>query len=368
MKRIFLSPPFAGSAERAAVSEAFDSGYLAPCGPQVDEFERRLAALANVPAAAAVSSGTAALTLLADELRPAAGDVVFASDLTFIATLTPFARTPATLALVDASPATGNLDLAELETALAAHAKKRAAGARFFIVAVDLYGQCCDYDGLERIAAEHDAILLVDSAEAVGAAWRNRPAGSAGFAAVYSFNGNKIITTSGGGAVLSRDPEVVRRAKWRSQQSREDRVWYEHREIGRNFRLSNILGAFGCAQLDNLADILARKAAVRAFYLDFFKDGEVTPFPRDPGTRANNWLSVFLYPDSSTRDEAAARLAAGDIESRPIWKPMHLQPVFADLPFFGRGVGTDFFERGLCLPSGAGLGPDDLERIAERLK
>ncbi len=367
MKRIFLSPPFAGATERLAVQSAFDSGYLAPCGPQVDEFERRLAALAGVPEAAAVSSGTAALTLLADELRLSGKDTVFASDLTFIASVSPFVRAGARLVLVDSSPLTGNIDLGLLESAVEERAKSRRSGERFVIVAVDLYGQCCDYDALEAIAARHDATLIVDAAESVGAFWKDRPAGSAGTAAVYSFNGNKIVTTSGGGAVLSRDTEIVRRARWRSQQSRENCSWYEHRELGRNFRLSNILGAFGSAQLDVLPDILARKKRIRDFYLSLFSGSDVVPFPRDPSTRANNWLSVFLYPDSKTRDDASGRLSAGNIESRPVWKPMHMQPVFADVPFVGTGVSKDLFNRGICLPSGAGLDDASLSRISSGL-
>jgi len=366
-KRIFLSPPFAGEAERKAVASAFDSGYLAPCGPQVDAFERRLASLAGVPEAAAVSSGTAALTLLSDELCISPRDTVFSSDLTFIASVSPFARAGAKLVLVDSSPLSGNIDLALLESAVEERSRTREAGERFVIVAVDLYGQCCDYDALEEIASRHDAILIVDSAESVGAFWKERPSGSAGTAAIYSFNGNKIITTSGGGAVLSRNAEIVRRARWRSQQSRENCAWYEHRELGRNFRLSNILGAFGIAQLDALPDILERKAKIRNFYLELFSGSDVVPFPRDPGTRANNWLSVFLYPDPKSRDDASARLSADNVESRPVWKPMHLQPVFADVPFVGSGVTENLFDRGLCLPSGAGLDNSDLSRIASSL-
>ena len=343
MKRIFLSPPFAGKAERAAVEAAVDSGYLAPCGPQVDEFERRVASLAGVPEAAAVSSGTAALTLLADELSVSSQDVVFASDLTFIASVSPFARAGAKIVLVDSSPLTGNIDLSLLESAISERARTREASTRFVIVAVDLYGQCCDYDALEEIAARYGA------------------------AAIYSFNGNKIMTTSGGGAILSRDPQIVRRARWRSQQSREKCEWYEHRELGRNFRLSNILGAFGTAQLDALPGILARKKEIREFYLGLFAGSDVVPFPRDPDTRANNWLSVFLYPDSKSRDEASARLASDNVESRPVWKPMHLQPVFAEVPFVGTGVSQNLFDRGLCLPSGAGLDATDLSRIASSL-
>ena len=368
-KRIFLSPPFAGQAERDAVAQAFDSGYLAPCGPCVEEFERRLAALAGVPDVAAVSAGTAALELIADEYSVGPRDSVFCSDLTFIASISPFARRGAETSFIDASPASGNLDLDLLEEALASRAKRRAAGERIFAIAVDLYGQCCNYDRLEQIAERHEATLIVDAAEAVGAAWRGRSAGSAGAAGVYSFNGNKIVTTTGGGAVISRDEGLVGRARWRSQQSRENRPWYEHRELGRNFRLSNILGAFGIAQLDRLDAIRRRKAEIREAWAKAL-EGAAVPFPREEGSEANNWLSVFEFPDSGARNRVAGALAAADAETRPVWKPMHLQPVFAGARFVtagGKPVSEDLFERGLCLPSGAGLSNSDLDRLLEAL-
>ncbi len=366
MKIIFLSPPFAGASERLAVQSAFDSGYLAPCGPQVDEFERRLAALAGVPEAAAVSSGTAALTLLADELRLSGKDTVFASDLTFIASVSPFARAGAKIVLVDSAPLTGNIDLGLLESAIGEREKSRRSGERFVIVAVDLYGQCCDYDALEALCAEHDVPLVVDAAESVGATSNGRPAGHAGLAAVYSFNGNKIITTSGGGAVLSRDPEIVARARWRAQQAREPVPWYEHREVGFNYRMSNLLGALGCAQLDRLPAIIRRKRRIFAFYEKSFAarpELGAVPFPCAAPEESTRWLSVFLFPTPAVRDAVSARLAAANVEARPVWKPLHLQPAFRKCRVWGGAVAEDLFNRGLCLPSGAGLTRKDLVRI-----
>lgn len=371
-KRIFLSPPYVGEEGRNAVNAAFDSGYIAPCGPQVEEFERRLGALAGGISAAAVSGGTAAIDLLMEEFSVNEKTTVFCSDLTFIASLGPAFHRGANIVLIGTDATTGNLSLPALESALAKRSSMRACDERFVIIAVDLYGRCCDYDGLESIASRFGAKLIIDAAEAVGAKWKDRPAGSAGDAAIYSFNGNKTITTSGGGAVLSSDAGIVERARWRSQQSREPVAWYEHREVGYNYRLSNLLGALGNAQLGMLPDILMRKAKAAGFYLELMK-GIASPLPHDPNTTPNNWLNVYLFDDGKQRDEIAARLTADNIECRPVWKPMHLQPVFADNPKVttsvdGLDVSRGFFERGLCLPSGAGLCDEDFNRIAKAIK
>ena len=357
--RIFLSPPWTGEPERAALRRAFASGYVAPCGPMVDEFDRRLGALAGQHAAA-VASGTAALDLLMAELGVGPGDRVVASSLTFVATVGPAVHRGATPVFVDSDPATGLISLPLLRRALRGPAKPKC------VIAADLYGQCCDYDALESLCAEHGVPLVVDAAEAVGATSRGRPAGHAGVAAVYSFNGNKIITTSGGGAVLSRDPEIVDRARWRAQQAREPVPWYEHREIGYNYRMSNLLGALGCAQLDRLPAIIRRKRRIFAFYekaFDARPELGAVPFPCAAPEESTRWLSVFLFPTQAARDAMAARLAAANIEARPVWKPLHLQPAFRKCRVYGGSVAEDLFNRGLCLPSGAGLTRKDLARI-----
>ena len=357
--RIFLSPPWTGEPERAALRRAFASGYVAPCGPMVDEFDRRLGALAGQHAAA-VASGTAALDLLMAELGVGPGDRVVTSSLTFVATVGPAVHRGATPVFVDSDPATGLISLPLLRRALRDRRKPKC------VIAVDLYGQCCDYDALEALCAEHDVPLVVDAAESVGATSNGRPAGHAGLAAVYSFNGNKIITTSGGGAVLSRDPEIVARARWRAQQAREPVPWYEHREIGYNYRMSNLLGALGCAQLDRLPAILRRKRRIFAFYEKAFAARPqlgAVPFPCAAPEESTRWLSVFLFPTPAARDAVAARLAAANIESRPVWKPLHLQPAFRKCRVYGGAVVEDLFYRGLCLPSGAGLTRKDLARI-----
>ena len=355
--RIFLSPPFVGVAERAAVARAFDSGYVAPCGPQVDEFERMLAKLAGRKYAVAVSSGTAAIDLLMAELGVDETWTVFAPTLTFIATVGPAFHRGAKLVFVD-SDATGNIDVSLLEKALGSLRAKKA-----LVVGVDLYGNCCDYGAIAKLCREFGAVFVTDAAEAVGAMREGRPAGSAGLAGVYSFNGNKIITTSGGGAIVTDDRGLAERARKRAQQSREKCVWYEHKEVGYNYRLSNILAALGLAQLGRLPAILRKREANFKWYAKNWKGDLLAPTPG-----ANHWLTVALLASRRERDRLLRRFAAADIEVRPVWKPLHLQPVFARCRVFGGEVAEALFERGVCLPSGTGLKSGDFARIATCLK
>ena len=355
--RIFLSPPFVGAAERAAVARAFDSGYVAPCGPQVDEFERMLAKLAGRKYAVAVSSGTAAIDLLMAELGVDETWTVFAPTLTFIATVGPAFHRGAKLVFVD-SDATGNIDVSLLEKALGSLRAKKA-----LVVGVDLYGNCCDYGAIAKLCRKFGAVFVTDAAEAVGAMREGRPAGSAGLAGVYSFNGNKIITTSGGGAIVTDDRGLAERARKRAQQSREKCVWYEHKEVGYNYRLSNILAALGLAQLGRLPAILRKREANFKWYAKNWKGDLLAPTPG-----ANHWLTVALLASRRERDRLLRRFAAADIEARPVWKPLHLQPVFAKCRVFGGEVAEALFERGVCLPSGTGLKSGDFARIAACLK
>lgn len=355
--RIFLSPPFVGAAERAAVARAFDSGYVAPCGPQVDEFERMLAKLAGRKYAVAVSSGTAAIDLLMAELGVDETWTVFAPTLTFIATVGPAFHRGAKLVFVD-SDATGNIDVSLLEKALGSLRAKKA-----LVVGVDLYGNCCDYGAIAKLCRKFGAVFVTDAAEAVGAIREGRPAGSAGLAGVYSFNGNKIITTSGGGAIVTDDRGLAERARKRAQQSREKCVWYEHKEVGYNYRLSNILAALGLAQLGRLPAILRKREVNFKWYAKNWKGDLLAPTPG-----ANHWLTVALLASRRERDRLLRRFAAADIEARPVWKPLHLQPVFAKCRVFGGEVAEALFERGVCLPSGTGLKNGDFARIAACLK
>lgn len=357
-RRIFLSPPFTGESERKAVMSAFDSGYVAPCGPQVDEFERRLAGLAGRKYAVAVSSGTAALDLAMAEYGVDNSWVVIAPTLTFIASVSSAYHRGAELVFVDCD-ATGNIDPALLEQALSDLAGKN----RVMVIGVDLYGSCCDYGAVSRLCRRFGAVFICDSAEAVGARYRKPggefvSAGSAGAVAVYSFNGNKIMTTSGGGALLTDSLAVAERARKRAQQSREKALWYEHREAGYNYRLSNVLAALGLAQLDRLDELLARRAAVARWYAENWEGDMLLPSPG-----SNNWLNVAVLPSRTQRDRLLRKFADADIEARPVWKPMHLQPVFKGCRVYGGEVAQELFSRGVCLPSGSGLTKRDLLRI-----
>lgn len=349
--RVYLSPPCVGEEERAAVMAAFDSRYVAPCGPMVDEFERRLAHLAGRRHAVAVASGTAAIDLAMAEHGIGPGWTVIAPTLTFIATVGPAYHRGAKLAFVDCDE-TGNIDVALLGEAL------RSCRGRCAVITVDLYGRCCDYDAVSRLCASCGAVFICDSAEAVGATRGAAPAGSAGEIGIYSFNGNKIVTTSGGGALLTDDPDVAARARKRSQQSREPFPWYQHEEVGYNYRMSNLLASVGLAQLGKLSGFVMRRREIKAAYARHFEllpavDGE------------NNWLAVALLKDSEARDAALAALAAANIEARPVWKPLHMQPVFAGCEVFGGKVAEELFARGICLPTGSGMTDSEVSRVVD---
>ena len=370
-KRIFLSPPWVGDEERAAVEKAFDTGYVAPCGPMVDAFERALAELAGRKYAVAVSSGTAALDLLMEELGVDASWTVVAPTLTFVATVGPAYHRGARLVFVDCDR-TGNVDVALLDRALAdaTRARRRAKGkpaSRVLFIGVDLYGRCCDYDAICEICRKHGAVYVNDSAEAVGSSYRARPAGSAGLAAVYSFNGNKIVTTSGGGAIVTDDKGLAERARKRSQQSREPFPWYQHAEVGYNYRMSNLLASVGLAQLAKLPRIRAVRQLILAHYVQTLSGDRRYSFLTTPHDESNYWLSVVLTSSRACRDRLLKRFAAADVEVRPVWKPMHLQPVFKGCRTYGGAVAEDLFARGLCLPSGTGMSDRDLARVAREM-
>lgn len=360
--RIFLSPPFTDRAERAMISKAFDSGYIAPCGPMVDEFERALARLSGRRYAVAVSSATAALELILVHLKVGPGWTVIAPTLTFVATVSAAYRLGAKLEFVDCDR-TGNVDTALLEEALEA---SRISGRKTLFIGVDLYGRCFDYAAVTKLCRRCGAKFVLDSAEAVGAVSATGPAGSAGVAAVYSFNGNKLITTSGGGAVLTDSKALADHVKKLSQQSREKALWYEHKEIGFNFRMSNLLAAVGLAQIAKMPRILAAKKRIRQFYGALAEGGTMEFLP--PVKGENNWLTIILLKNSRERDRLIALFESAGIETRPVWKPMHLQKVFKDCRVWGGGVSEELFNRGICLASGAGLAKDDLGRIAEVFK
>jgi dTDP-4-amino-4,6-dideoxygalactose transaminase len=368
--RIYLSPPDVGPAEREALLTAFDGGWIAPVGPEVDAFEREIAAVTGTRHAAALSSGTAALhlALLASGVGP--GDEVLVPTLTFVATASPVVHIGAEPTFIDCEPGSWNIDPSLVADLLDERAQQGRLPAA--VIAVDLYGQCADADGLAEACRPHGVALIEDAAEALGATYHGRPAGSLAPIGVISFNGNKIITTSGGGMLVSDDEAVVNRARHLATQAREPAPHYEHTEIGFNYRLSNLLAALGRAQLRSLPERIARRRAIKARYRAALEDGHgITFMPDAPSGEPTNWLTVAQIDPGlfgATSDDIRLALEAEDIESRPAWKPLHCQPVFADRPAVGGTVAERIFERGLCLPSGSSLTDAEVDRVVELVR
>ena len=365
MPRVYLSPPHLSGRELDYLRDAVESNWVAPLGPHVDAFEAELAELTGVPHALALSSGTAALHLALVVLGVGAGDEVACSTLTFSASANPIRYVGATPVFVDASAETWTIDPELLARALAERPGIKA------VVAVDLYGQCCDYDAIRGACAERGVALVQDAAESLGATYGGEPAGAQGDVAVFSFNGNKVITTSGGGLLLSRTGEWVEHARKLSTQAREPAPHYEHTELGFNYRLSNLLAAVGRAQLAVLAERVEARRRVNARYRELLAGVPGISFmPEAAYGRGNCWLTcVLVDPDEAGTDRERIRLAleAEDVESRPLWKPMHLQPVYRDAPVFGGETAARLFDHGLCLPSGSALTEDDQRRVVETL-
>ncbi len=366
-ERIYLSPPDMTKKEREALLAAFDSNWIAPLGPEVDAFERELAARAGVDAAAALSSGTAALHLALVLLDVGPGDEVWTATMTFAATANAIRYVGATPVFIDSEPETWNLDPARLREALR-EASRRGALPKA-LIAVDLYGQCADYDAILAACDEHGVVVIEDAAEALGATYRERPAGSFGAVGVFSFNGNKVITTSGGGALVSNDDMLVERARHLASQARQPVAHYEHEEVGYNYRLSNLLAALGRAQLSRLDALIDTRRKINQRYRRAFEEIDgITFLSEAPGRRSNCWLTCILLDESrlgATPDQVRRHLEAQNIEARPVWKPMHLQPAYRDCRVVGGEVAEELFRRGLCLPSGSTLSTEMQQRVID---
>jgi dTDP-4-amino-4,6-dideoxygalactose transaminase len=357
MNRVYLSPPDVGALERQFLLDAFDSNWIAPLGPHVDEFEREFAAAIGVPFAVALSSGTAALHLALMVNGIGRGDEVLTSTLTFAATANAITYVGAEPVFIDASPETWTLDPDLLAEELAGRAKRGRLPAA--VIAVDLYGQCCDYARIAAICERHGVPLIEDAAEALGATCGAQRAGAFGRCAAFSFNGNKIITTSGGGMLVSHDRTVIERARHLATQARDPAPHYEHSETGFNYRLSNLLAALGRAQLAGLTEKIARRRTIRARYeTELGVLPGLTLFREAAYGRSNAWLTCLTIDRSTfgaSREDVRVHLESRNIEARPVWKPMHLQPLFRRCRARGGAVSARLFETGLCLPSGSGL-------------
>jgi dTDP-4-amino-4,6-dideoxygalactose transaminase len=367
MSRIYLSPPDVGPLEREYLLKALDGGWIAPVGPDVDAFEREIVVRTGWPGAVALSSGTAALhlALLVQGVKP--GDEVLVSSFTFSASANAVAYCGAKPSFVDSEMSSWNMSPTLLADVLEARRRENRLPAA--VVVVDLYGQCADYDAIAPLCAEVGVPLVEDAAEALGATYKGRAAGTLGDVGLFSFNGNKIITTSGGGMLVSPDSAVADRVRYLSTQARQQSVHYEHTEIGFNYRLSNLLAALGRAQLERLPAMSARRIAINARYRESLNDLAGLSFmPIAPWSNWNGWLTCVVFDDPAIRDAVQRELAANEIESRPLWKPMHLQPVFADHRAIVDGTSQALFETGLCLPSGSTLRDDQVDKVTEHVR
>ena len=363
--RIYLSPPSVLGGEESSIIAALRSNWIAPVGPEVDAFEDDLATQTGVGHALATSSGTAAIHLALTALGVSTGDVVVAPSFTFVGSVNPVAYVGGETWFADSEVGSWNLDPDRLHEALAVARKEgRRVGA---VIAVDLLGQCADYARIEEVCADFGVLVIEDAAEALGATYAGRPAGSFGRAGILSFNGNKIITTSGGGALVSDDADLVERCRHLATQAREPVTHYEHREVGYNYRMSNILAALGRAQLATLGERVEARRRLFDTYVERLGDLDGLDFmPEASYGESSRWLTTLTVdPDrfGATNLDIIEALEADNIEARPVWKPMHLQPLFAGARMFGGAVSEQLFATGLCLPSGTQMTENDIDRV-----
>lgn len=366
MSRIHLSPPHMGATERSLLLDAFDSNWIAPIGPHIDAFEREMTAYLGGGHCTALSSGTAALHLALLLLDVGPGDEVWLSTHTFAASASAVRYCGAMPVFIDSEAASWTLDVALLQKALAeADTDGRLPKA---LMAVDLYGQCANYPGLRDVCDNYGIPIIADAAEALGARCNGRAAGTLGDLGVFSFNGNKIVNTSGGGMLWAKSEALAERARFLATQAREPALHYQHHEVGYNYRMSNLLAAVGRGQLQWLDERVQARRANNHFYREALGGLPGLSFmPEAPWSRATFWLTCVLVDASVAgvdRDTILTALAAADIEARPVWKPMHLQPAFSGSRVVEGSVAERLFNHGLCLPSGSNLSADDLSRIS----
>jgi len=369
--KIWLSSPHMGSEEFNFVKEAFDTNWIAPLGPHVNGFEHDLEAFTGTKYAAALSSGTAALHLALIMLGVQAEDEVICQSFTFSATANPIVYLGATPVFIDSEPETWNMCPDLLEKAIKERISKGKKPKA--IVPVHLYGMPAKIERILEIAKQYEIPVIEDAAEALGSSVNGKAAGSFGLMAVLSFNGNKIITTSGGGALISDVERFINQARFLATQARDAAPHYQHSQIGYNYRMSNVCAGIGRGQMQVLRDRVAQRRKVHATYLQFLPEFSHIEFLREPeGYFSNRWLTTILVDPQKnngiTRETIRLNLEKENIESRPLWKPMHLQPVFQNYPHYINGVSEKLFTNGLCLPSGSNLTKDDLERVTDNIK
>lgn len=365
-KNIFLSPPHLNGEEIDYIKDAFDSNWIAPIGPHVDQFEKEMASYIGVNYSAALSSGTAALHLALKIIGAGKDDIVFCSDLTFVATVNAVKYLNAIPIFIDSDKSSWNMCPESLEIAFNKHSPKA-------VVVTDIYGQSANYELIIEICKKYNTPVIEDAAESLGAEYNGKKCGTFGEMSILSFNGNKIITTGGGGMLLSNNKDYINSARKLSTQAREPGLHYEHKEVGYNYRMSNILAGIGRAQLKSLDDYVNRRRTIFNYYLNKLSGIKNVKFmPEIINGKSTNWLSVIIIEKISHNkiDEIIMNFAKQKIEVRPVWKPMHLQPLFKNELFYykeAEPVSNHLFKHGLCLPSGSALKENDLDRIVSLL-
>ena len=364
--KIWLSSPHMGGSEIAYVNEAFDTNWIAPVGPHLNRFEEKLSEISNGHSVAALSSGTAAIHLALVLLGVSEGDEVLCSSFTFSASANPIVYQRAKPIFIDSEYDTWNMCHIKLEEAI--QSRLNAGVKPKAIIVVHLYGMPAKMNEIKAVANKFEIPILEDAAEGLGSTYFEQPLGTLSEIGIFSFNGNKIITTSSGGALVSSNDKYVERAKFLSTQARDDAPHYEHSNIGFNYRLSNICAAIGLGQLEVLEKRVEQRRNNHIYYEKLLSQSDKIQFLKEPnGFYSNRWLTTILLPNFDSREKVRLALAEQNIESRPLWKPMHLQPVFKNCIFFGGSVCEDLFTRGLCLPSGSSLNDSDINRIAKEI-
>ena len=367
--KIWLSPPHISENEKKYVDEAFEQNWIAPVGPHINKFEDELSKVSQGFDVAVLSSGTAAIHLALVLLGVKSDDCIICSSFTFSASVNPIIYLGASPIFIDSEQDTWNMDPFLLEQAIVNQIninKKPKA-----IILVHLYGYPSKIEEIISISKKYDIPIIEDAAEALGSKYKNQPLGTFGDIGIFSFNGNKIITTSSGGAILSKNKEFIKKAKFLATQAREDQPHYEHKEIGYNYRMSNVCAAIGLGQLEVLETRVAKRRYIHDFYKNKLSNIESIKFLNDiDGFYSNRWLTTIVLEENSkiNNEKIRLELQKNNIESRPLWKPMHLQPVFNTYQALTNGVSEDLFNRGLCLPSGSNMSDQDLNRVVDIIK
>ena len=369
-KRIYLSPPHMGGEEMKFIHQAFETNWIAPLGPNVDGFEQELKEYLKAPSVAVLSSGTAALHLALILAGVKSGDEVIAASFTFSATVNPITYLCATPVLVDSEPDTWNLSPELLETAIKDRIRKGKKPKA--IIVVHLYGMPAKMDEIIEIAKKYEITLIEDAAEALGSKYNDKFCGTFGQFGILSFNGNKIITTSGGGALIGSEVDM-KKARFLATQARDNAPYYQHSQIGYNYRMSNIVAGIGRGQLKVLDERIKTKRNINKRYRELFAGIDGVQFLDEPSEKffSNYWLTTIIIDEKKagfSAEDLRLAFAQDNIESRPLWKPMHLQPVFKDVPKYVNGVSEELFNKGLCLPSGTNMTEEDWQRISNVIK